>query len=315
MTKKLANYIKILITAASLIFITVRLGAELSRSNISEVLQVGSVSHFFILFSAIVLMPVNWGIETKKWQFIISKIQPLSFIDCCRAIATGVTVAIFTPNRVGEFGGRILVMDPKNRVAGIFGTLLGGYAQLLITLILGLIAFPWFLNTFPNEVPAVLHSRWFFVILIVVILIAVFIYLTVGIWSKWVESWIKKKKRERFFGFLQSYKSSQLLLILLLSFVRFIVFSSQFYLLLRFFNISIDLKSGYLSICIIYFLMALIPVISLFEFSVRGSVAIFIIGIFSTNSVAIFATTLLLWIINLAIPAIFGAIFLYKYKL
>lgn len=315
MTKKISNILKLVIVAVSVIFIGVRLGTELLHSNISEVFQINTLGQWLILLVVVLLMPVNWGIESKKWQFIVSKIERLSFKNCCRAVATGVTVAIFTPNRIGEFGGRILVLNPKNRITGIFATLLGGYAQLLITLILGIIALPWFLVLYPGEIPAILHSSVLLFVIAIIVLMALFVYLTVGYWSQWVEGWIKDEKKIRFFSFLQAYKPVQLLFILVLSLFRFLIFSTQFYLLLRFFNISIGIIPAYLSICLVYFLMALIPVISLFEFSVRGSVAVLIIGIFSTNSIAIFATTLLLWIINLAIPSLFGAAFLYRYKL
>ncbi|HHH50470.1 MAG TPA: hypothetical protein ENK52_05790 [Saprospiraceae bacterium] len=82
------------------------------RENIDE-LWATFLQHFnyenlpYLVFT-ILLMPVNWIFETLKWQMLIQKFEQLSFFKTFKAILAGVTFAIFTPNRVGEYGGRVL---------------------------------------------------------------------------------------------------------------------------------------------------------------------------------------------------------------
>src|SRR5689334_3156518 len=52
------------------------------------------------LVLTILLMFVNWGLEARKWQVVIKRIQHLSFFQSCKAVFTGTTLAFFTPNRI-----------------------------------------------------------------------------------------------------------------------------------------------------------------------------------------------------------------------
>jgi hypothetical protein len=66
--------------------------------------------------------------------------------------------------------------------------------------------------------------------------------------------------------------------------------------------------------------MAIIPTIALTELGIRGSVALYIFGLYSgqvlpvsgANSLGIFAASTLLWTINLGIPALIGTIFVFR---
>lgn len=58
--------------------------------------------------------------------------------------------------------------------------------------------------------------------------------------------------------------------------------------------------------------MAVIPTLALTEIGVRGSVALFFLGLVSTNSIGIVTATFTLWIINLALPALIGSFFVFS---
>ena len=79
-------------------------------------------------------MPLNWGIEARKWQLALRPVGGISFIDAFRAIFTGATMASFTPNRMGEYLGRILYVKEGRRKAAISLTIACSIAQLLVTL-------------------------------------------------------------------------------------------------------------------------------------------------------------------------------------
>ena len=67
--------------------------------------------------------------------------------------------------------------------------------------------------------------------------------------------------------------------------------------------------------------MAAIPTIALTELGIRGSVSLYFIGLYFTSlgimcsyDMGIITATTVLWIINLVIPAITGAIFVFRLK-
>lgn len=312
--KRLLQITKTLVAIGSIIFIVHKLYNETQENQLSLVFDQLQVIHIWILLLVIILSFFNWATEALKWRFLIKRIQNLSFLQSFKAVLAGITIAIFTPNRVGEFGGRILALEDENKVAGIFATLLGGYAQLLITLILGLISLPIYLNKFPNQLELDIDPTIIFSLCFIVISLCLAIYLKIKFFAQYFERLIKNEKKKHFIAFMKDYRPNELFKILNFSFLRYVIFSLQFFLLLQFFGIDIAYFESIVCISLIYFIMTLIPVVSLFEFGVRGSVAVLVLGVYSPFSAGIIAASVVLWIINLAIPSLIGAVQLYKFK-
>lgn len=55
-----------------------------------------------------------------------------------KAVAAGVAFSQLTPNRVGEYGGRLLLLAPQHRWNAVTATLLGSIAQWIALLSGGL---------------------------------------------------------------------------------------------------------------------------------------------------------------------------------
>src|SRR6187431_667344 len=90
----------------------------------------------FIL--VVVLMFVNWSLEALKWKISVQSVQPVDFFRSLKAIFSGVSFSITTPNRVGEYFGRMLYMNEGNRLKIISLTILGSLSQLIVTILFGL---------------------------------------------------------------------------------------------------------------------------------------------------------------------------------
>tara|TARA_B100000768_G_scaffold61376_1_gene59489 strand:- start:626 stop:850 length:225 start_codon:yes stop_codon:yes gene_type:complete len=67
-----------------------------------------------------------------------------------------------------------------------------------------------------------------------------------------------------------------------------------------------------LSVMLIFLFVSIIPTIVVAEIGVRGSVAIYVFSLFTFNSIGVFSSTLLLWIINLVIPSLIGIYFVFN---
>ena len=89
---------------------------------------------FWIVIS---LVFVNWGLEAKKWQVLLRTLQPFSFFTAYKSVLSGVTLSINTPNRIGEYGGRILYVGEGKRIKAISLSIAGSISQLIITLFMG----------------------------------------------------------------------------------------------------------------------------------------------------------------------------------
>jgi len=64
----------------------------------------------------------------------------------------------------------------------------------------------------------------------------------------------------------------------------------------------------------IFLIQTLVPSIALIEIGVRTNVALFVLGLISSNAIGILSASLLLWMINLMLPAIVGAFLLFQIK-
>ncbi len=89
------------------------------------------------LYCMFLLMVMNWTLETAKWQIALRPIQSIRFARAFKAILAGTCIASFTPNRVGEYLGRMLFVDPGNKVVSVAPTILCSMSQMLVTLTAG----------------------------------------------------------------------------------------------------------------------------------------------------------------------------------
>ena len=105
-----------------------------------------------------------------------------------------------------------------------------------------------------------------------------------------------------------------LFITLIFSIVRYFIFSLQFILLLDIFGVDVSFFDAVFAVMLVFFFITITPTITIAEIGVRGSVAIFIIGFFSSNSLGILSSTCTLWLINLIIPAIIGSFFIFSLK-
>jgi hypothetical protein len=259
-------------------------------------------------------MFVNWGLEAIKWKYLVRKLEKISSGLSFKAILSGISVSIFMINRVGEFGGRIFVLKKENRMAAIPATMLGNICQFLVTIIAGGIAVSIWIKHQGSHTQNVL-VRQYATYLIFALAGGIF-------WMLFELQKIKAffmkfsflKKYEDLLKTIDTYSTGELFLLIGLSAVRYLVFTIQFYLALKFFLVDIGFYNALVSIALTFLVMSVIPTFGAAEIGIRGSVALFFIGMFSSHTACIVSASVFLWIINLAIPAIIGSYFVMKLK-
>ncbi len=272
------------------------------------------------------MMILNWGLESFKWQRMISKIEKLSFFRSYQAVLTGASISFFTPNRIGEYFGRVYILEKASHIEGILITILGSMSQLLITILTGTIAMILINPARFYDVPLFTGYLYYsFIVLIVVLdLLLLFLYFNVSFLSALRDRILRSrlKKLRKFFGVFARFRKKDLGIVILLSFVRYIVFSLQYYILLKIFSVPIPFFDGIVIISLIFFVITVFPTIALTELGVRDAAAVSFFGLYfskmgvmdETIAVGVFSASTFLWFLNIVIPAIAGTVFVYRLK-
>ena len=267
------------------------------------------------LLGLIGLMLLNWVLEAAKWQLLVSHIEEISLWKSLKAIFSGITIAIFTPNRVGEYGGRIFHLKTADRIDAALLTIVGSYAQLVVTLVTGIIATFFFLPEYIGLGPLTAFQYNLIGILMVgLCVMMIVLFLNTRLLTT-IINWLPiPKKYAHHADVFQSHSSATLWKIFLASLGRYAIFTFQFFLLLRVFDVDVSYANAMMMISMTYFVMTAIPTFAITELGVRGSVSVYFLGMLSTNVSSIFMASSMLWLINLAIPALFGVIFIFQLR-
>lgn len=267
------------------------------------------------LVAVIALMFVNWSIEAVKWKISVKKIQEVSFFKAFKAVLSGVSFSVSTPNRVGEYLGRVLYMDSGNKLKTISITIVGSISQLIITLFMGCMGLV-ILKSKIGEANLI-TPIWMDVIIygtISVLFILTLFYFRLSWIIKWVDRLPGSKRFVYLVNALEDFDATLLLKLLSLSLLRFIVFIVQYYLLFCLFDVQILWWQVFWSVSIAFLILSVIPTFAIADLGLRGKVSLILIGLFSTNAAGIIFTTVGIWLINLVIPAIAGSLLILSIK-
>lgn len=265
------------------------------------------------LIMTLILLPINWLLETQKWRVLMSPVTNLPLWRSFRAILAGVTVSIFTPNRVGEYGGRILMISPRYNWHAVVATFVGSLSQLTALLTCGLIGLLYFSWRFLEVDVLVLQGVFLLGASLLGLMLFSFFNIDLVIpFFKRIPLLKPFKKRLRFLRVLKKYSVSLLSKALLLSFLRYLTYSVQFFFLLRFFGIPAPFLEALAGIGTVFLVQTSVPLPPVMGLLTRGQVALFVWKFFGGNEISVLASTYLLFVINLVLPALLGAVFILK---
>lgn len=258
----------------------------------------------------LLLMALNWWFEAKKWQQLLKGTENFTLGQSIQSVLTGLAVSVFTPNRMGEYMGRILYLKNVNKIKGITVTIIGSVAQLIITGFLGLVGLTYYMI----YIKAI---TWLYILWMLSVLLSaglIYIYYHLEILIRLTEPFPVLRKIRFYLQVVKQFDRQVLNRILLLSLARYVVYSIQFIVLLNMCYVSIPLTQLIPCIWLIFWAMAIVPTIAIVELGVRGETALYFLSPLHVNQVGIISSTWLLWLINLIIPALIGCLFMYRMK-
>ena len=264
----------------------------------------------------ILLMIINWAIESLKWKLAISKIQKVSFAKAFMAVLSGVSFSVSTPNRMGEYLGRVLYMEEGNRLRTISLSIICSMSQLIVTLfmgVIGLIILMPRMNT--SEFGSGLWVKVLLYGVIAVLVVLTVFYFRLSWLIKWIDRIPAMARYTYLVNAIESAHATMLLRLLSLSVIRFLVFGIQYYLLFRLFGVEPGWWQGFWATSVMFLVLAIIPTIALLEVVQRSTVALKIFGLLTTNELGIGLTSVSIWFINLIIPALIGSLLILGIKI
>jgi len=267
-------------------------------------------SVWIVMSSLFLLMFLNWFLEALKWKYLVQKIEIISTWKAVESVFCGLTWAVFTPNRIGEYGGRVFFLSPNKRIKGAVAMTVGSFGQLVLVNVFGSLALSWFLFRFMDLNPLMNFS----IFILALAFSGFFLLFFFNIhWINGLLSNIKfLKPYKRFFIIFSKFKVSALLHILMYSLSRILIFSTQYFLIIHLLIPEIAPLDMVLILFIFYFIQSSMPSLDLLDIGLRATTAAYFFSFVTDQEIAVMAAVASIWLINLIIPAILGSVFVLK---
>ena len=252
----------------------------------------------FLLFLTI----INHFLEIGKWKILTNNVKKNSWLEATEQSLASLTLSLITPNRIGEYGAKALYYTNDKRKQILLLNFAGNFYQLVITIAMGAIGLVYLSTYFSFSVISIQHS--IILILGIAVLGSSIYYLEKK--SSKISHWISKIVAAL------SMKNNKL--VLFTSLLRYLVFTHQFYFLMLCFKIDISYVHAISAISSMYLIASCIPILSLFDAALKGSVAVVVFSLFGIDSLLILSITTLMWLFNFAFPAIIGSYFVLQFN-
>lgn len=274
----------------------------LHSTDFYSLLKSNFLYNYFTLILIILFTITNWFFEIVKWKTLVFSFKEITIIDAAKQSLASLTASLLTPNRIGEYGAKALYYPKEYRKKVLILNFLGNVSQMFMTIIFGLIGL-FFLAGFLNFK---IHISIISIgIIISFVVLSVLLFLKIDFLKKWTKKFIKSILSVPAKIQFDNFK---------FSFFRYLIFSHQFYFLLRIFNVDLDYFTALSLISSTYFIASFIPGFVIFDFIIKGSVAITLFGFFQVDEILIITVTTIMWLLNFALPALVGSYFVLIYK-
>lgn len=262
-------------------------------------------------------MLIQWLAEALKWQLLLKQLIDLPFSKAVFMIFTGISFSIATPNRFGEFIGRIMHLPKGLQLQGTGYTFVGNFAQLITTCIAGSVGV-FFFQAKLTEFTAVGLKYIVSVFLYLgpfITLFCIFVYFKSGVFFSGIakinllRNWKDKLLQ------LSQLSTKLLLQLLFISLLRYGIFLIQYTLMFEVTDLGIGFTETCMGISVMLFWLAILPTISLVELGLRWQFSVLLFAPFTSNFFGLTMSVTLIWLLNMILPAVIGLVLLLVNKL
>ena len=254
------------------------------------------------IYLVIGLMFVNWGIEGKKWQLLITHVVKIKQLEAFKHVLIGLTMSFFTPRSLGDYLGRILFLKEENPWQLTGALAIGRLSQLCITLFFGLLSL---LFLFSKPLISLLFMTLLMISIVAVLFFCrSFILNTINQFFPKVYQWLK---------IIKNYRAKDFLFILVLGGIRYLVFSLQFVIILYLLTEDSSPLHWFPYVSLVFLAKSIVPSFNfLSDIGVREYSSIFFLGLGGISPEIALTSSLFIWFINILIPTILGGAMVWK---
>jgi uncharacterized membrane protein YbhN (UPF0104 family) len=254
-------------------------------------------------FFVSLLMLVNWLSEAKKWQYLVQKIIPdYTFRLSLQTILCGITLGLFTPNRVGEYGARLFYVENEHKADLLILAFIDRFAQLWVTVLFGVVFLFTYTTSFLQEYTNI--------VLILSIVLLVFHISLVIFRNKIISFIISRRLFRKYFSVPLYLSSKDMSIVLGYASLRYSIFVVQYLIWGYYTDNFYDIEKGIVSINTMLFIKSVVPSAGLSELGIRESVLIYLYKNYGMSAVTAFHSALVIYMVNLLIPAVIGLFFM-----
>jgi len=269
------------------------------------------INNLWWLIVALCLVIPNWLFEALKWREVINQYSEITLYKSFISVLAGLSLGILTPARTGEYLGRLTLLEKEQRGEATLSTFVGSLAQNLVTVIIGISIYAFYHSGVFQELER--YSFWINITVAAIVILGPLVYFNLSLIIKYLGRITFTKK---YVNKLQSQKVSTkgLLTVLIYAFIRYIIYCLQYLCILKFIGLQANAVTILASIPIIYLFQSLLPLPPLSGLLARGEISILVLSVLDNNIFIILLSALILWVINLIIPALCGMIVLLNFN-
>nr|WP_321232327.1 lysylphosphatidylglycerol synthase domain-containing protein [uncultured Psychroserpens sp.] len=254
----------------------------------------------------LILTSFNWFFETLKWKLLVSYIKTISLKNAIEQSLGALTASLFTPNRIGEYGAKAIYFEPSKRKQVVLLNLLGNITQMTATIIFGSIGL-WLMHSKYN-----LQINYFKISRFLVFIVIIFLFTAFGIQQNKFK--IKGFSIERLKNFFKHLPTRIHVSVFGISILRYLIFSFQFYFLLKLFGINVSYYNAMVIITSMYIIASVIPSIFIFDVVIKGSVAVYLFSLVGVNEFTTLSVVTIMWLLNFVLPSVFGSYYVLNFN-
>lgn len=298
----LVAIIKVLIVGGAFYFIYDRL-AHNEKLDWQRFTGLLDNQHAYLILSLLFFLTfLNRFLEIVKWKNLVSVLHPISMARSAKEVLAAVTVALFTPNGIGEYAAKAMYYKKAEAGEIVFLNLICNGIQLIIAVVAGLAGLFFFNYSYP-AVSGSLALAILGGLVLVVIVLASARRIT-------IKGYSLQKLGKKISTIPKAVHRKNMILAVL----RYLTIVHQYYMLFILFDVELPYLILAATISATYFLGSSLPSFQFLDFAVKGSVAVFFFGILGVNEWVVVFTATLIWLLNTVLPVAIGSYFVFTYK-
>jgi len=258
------------------------------------------------------LIPLNWALESRKWQILVSKTVHISFAEAFRSTLSGLVVGMVFLSQIGDALGRIAALDSSLRARTLGAVFVSGGIQFSVSLLAGVPALIYLQPRLNLPAPA-------YTALLTIILFAIIACILCFRFRKQLLSWPVSipwiRRLRSYMEVISLYSWKEIFPAFIFGVWRYLVYLAQFAIGLVIFDFSLSLPDMTACIVLILLVKTVVPAINVIgDLGLRGVTALYIFEHFNISPEKVIAVTFLVWLCNIGLPVIAGLAMVWKYK-